>query len=89
MVSAEIIELKLMSSLSWYQRHCIIAIVDSRAMDQSSSMEVARAGGDPSSASSAGSSLIISNISNLVPIKLDETNYLLWKSLFEHILKGY
>ncbi|XP_019053158.1 PREDICTED: uncharacterized protein LOC104596632 [Nelumbo nucifera] len=35
------------------------------------------------------SSLVISNISTLVPIKLDNTNYLLWKSLFEPILIGH
>ncbi|GAV81455.1 UBN2_3 domain-containing protein, partial [Cephalotus follicularis] len=31
----------------------------------------------------------ISNISNLIPIKLNHTNYLLWKSLFEPILRGH
>lgn len=34
-------------------------------------------------------SLVISNISNLVSIKLDAGNYLMWKSLFEPILRGH
>ncbi|XP_010264401.1 PREDICTED: uncharacterized protein LOC104602415 [Nelumbo nucifera] len=35
------------------------------------------------------SSLVIPNIFNLVPIRHDNTNYLLWKSLFEPILRGH
>ncbi|KAJ4981007.1 hypothetical protein NE237_031844 [Protea cynaroides] len=33
--------------------------------------------------------LVISNIASLIPIKLTSTNYLLWKSLFEPILRGH
>ncbi|KAJ8638591.1 hypothetical protein MRB53_012858 [Persea americana] len=39
--------------------------------------------------SSPSPSLVISNISNLVSIKLDAGNYLMWKSLFEPILRGH
>ncbi|KAJ4961303.1 hypothetical protein NE237_021213 [Protea cynaroides] len=38
---------------------------------------------------SPSSSLVISNISSLIPIKLTSTNYLLWKSLFKPILRGH
>ncbi|GAV65227.1 UBN2_3 domain-containing protein, partial [Cephalotus follicularis] len=31
----------------------------------------------------------ISNISNLIPIKLNGSNYLLWKSLFEPVLRRH
>ena len=75
-----------MRLLSWYQSLCITATFDSGVMDASSSMEDVGARGELSSASSIGSSLVISNISNLIPIKLDGTNYLLWESLFEPIL---
>ncbi|KAJ4972635.1 hypothetical protein NE237_005809 [Protea cynaroides] len=37
----------------------------------------------------ASPSLVISNISSHIPIKLNLTNYLLWKSLFEPILRGH
>ncbi|KAJ4978920.1 hypothetical protein NE237_009700 [Protea cynaroides] len=33
--------------------------------------------------------LVISNIPNLIPIKLSSTNCMLWKSLFEPILRGH
>lgn len=36
--------------------------------------------------SSNSSSLILSNVSNLVSIKLDRHNYLLWRSQFEPLL---
>ena len=42
-----------------------------------------------SSATPAASSpFVISNIFGLIPIKLDGTNYLMWKSLSEPILRG-
>ena len=38
--------------------------------------------------SSASSPMVINNIVDLIPIKLDGTNYLMWRSLFEPILRG-
>ncbi|GAV90626.1 UBN2_3 domain-containing protein, partial [Cephalotus follicularis] len=35
------------------------------------------------------STVVISNIASLIPIKLDSTSYLLWKSLFEPIFRGH
>ncbi|KAJ8622225.1 hypothetical protein MRB53_030754 [Persea americana] len=43
----------------------------------------------PLISSSPSPSLVISNISNLVSIKLDASNYLMWKSLVEPILRGH
>ncbi|KAJ8638219.1 hypothetical protein MRB53_012486 [Persea americana] len=43
----------------------------------------------PLISSSPSPSLVISNISNLVSFKLDAGNYLMWKSLFEPILRGH
>ncbi|KAJ8625798.1 hypothetical protein MRB53_034328 [Persea americana] len=42
-----------------------------------------------SSSQSATPNLVISNIANLIPIKLDSTNFLLWKSLFRPILHSH
>ncbi|KAJ8615218.1 hypothetical protein MRB53_034590 [Persea americana] len=38
---------------------------------------------------SSSPNLVISNIANLIPIKLDSTNFLLWKSLFRPILRNH
>ncbi|RWR84275.1 Retrovirus-related Pol polyprotein from transposon TNT 1-94 [Cinnamomum micranthum f. kanehirae] len=42
-----------------------------------------------SSSSTVIPNLVISNIANLIPIKLDSTNFLLWKSLFCPILRSH
>ncbi|KAJ8639878.1 hypothetical protein MRB53_016572 [Persea americana] len=42
-----------------------------------------------SSSPFAMTNLVISNIANLIPIKLDSTNFLLWKSLFRPILHNH
>lgn len=42
-----------------------------------------------SSSSSPTPTLVISNIANLIPIKLDSNNFLLWKSLFRPILRSH
>ncbi|KAJ8636292.1 hypothetical protein MRB53_010559 [Persea americana] len=42
-----------------------------------------------SSSSSATPNLVIFNITNLIPIKLDSTNFLLWKPLFRPILRSH
>ena len=39
-------------------------------------------------ASAAVSPIVVNNIVGLIPIKLDGTNYLMWRSLFEPILRG-
>ena len=56
-------------------------------------MSTASCGGAATSASSgqataAASLIVINNIVGLILIKLDGTNYLLWRSLFEPILRG-
>lgn len=42
-----------------------------------------------SSFSSTSPSFVISNISHLISIKLDSTNFLLWKSLFRPVLRSH
>ncbi|KAJ8625636.1 hypothetical protein MRB53_034166 [Persea americana] len=42
-----------------------------------------------SSSSTVTPNFVLSNIANLVPIKLDSTNFLLWKSLFRPILRSH
>ncbi|XXG83525.1 hypothetical protein AAC387_Pa10g1260 [Persea americana] len=42
-----------------------------------------------SSSISTSPNLVISNIANLIPIKLDSTNFLLSKSLFKPILRSH
>ncbi|KAJ4967286.1 hypothetical protein NE237_019135 [Protea cynaroides] len=37
----------------------------------------------------ASSTIVISNITSLIPIKLSPNNYLFWKSLFEPTLRGH
>lgn len=39
-------------------------------------------------ASATAPPIVINNIVGLIPIKLDGTNYLMWRSLFEPILRG-
>ncbi|XXG48598.1 hypothetical protein AAC387_Pa02g2999 [Persea americana] len=40
-------------------------------------------------ATSSSNTFVLTNVSHLVPIKLDQGNYLLWKSLFLPILRGH
>ena len=48
----------------------------------------AATGASSGQASAIVSPIIINNIDGLIPIKLDGTNYLMWQSLFEPILRG-
>ncbi|KAJ4980037.1 hypothetical protein NE237_010817 [Protea cynaroides] len=46
-------------------------------------------GTPPTTVTNTAPPLVISNITNLIPVKLGSSNYLLWKSLFEPILRGH
>lgn len=48
----------------------------------------AATGASSDHSSAAVSPIVINNIVDLIPIKLDGTNYLMWRSLFESILRG-
>lgn len=81
------------TSLSWYQSSDL-GLSPFRPSTMSTSADtgsntISTPVTPPTSSTTPAPSLVISNIANLVPVKLDGTNYRVWKSLLEPILRGH